>query len=134
MSSSRGARPVQHAGRALAGTHPVRSLCVIACACFTLALAPRVVGAVSNSKEEFAEAVHSKPSIDRGAELYRLVRVVMERQAAADPMDWCHVSGGNSPRFCKSSSRTTGTAAAGTRVWRPFPTSIIWSMPRLSRM
>ncbi len=71
MSSSRGARRLLHADRRLAGPRPVRTLCAVACACLTLALGPRVVRAVPNSNQEFAEAVHSKASIERGAGLYQ---------------------------------------------------------------
>jgi len=42
-----------------------------ACACLTLVFASRWAGAVSTSKQEFGEALHSKASVDRGAELYR---------------------------------------------------------------
>ena len=71
MSSSCSVRQSQRSCRQVGRTGGVRTGRAVACACLGLALASRLLGAVSPSKQEFGEAVHTRASIDRGAELFR---------------------------------------------------------------
>jgi len=71
VSSSRDAKGFPRTNRQVRGAVTVRWLCAAVCTCLTLVLTPRLALAVETSKQEFGEAVHSKPSVERGAELYR---------------------------------------------------------------
>lgn len=85
VSSSCDARQFPRSNRQVWVAGTVRVLCAVVCACITVVLAPGVARAVETSKQEFGEAVHSKASVERGAELYR-------------PCAGCHgATGGGAP-------------------------------------
>lgn len=94
MSSSFDASGFPRTNRQVRGASGVRWLCAAACACLTLVVAPRSALAVETSKQEFGEAVHSRPSIERGAGLYRPCAGCHGATGAGVPNGWVPRIGG----------------------------------------